>query len=423
LTESQARNFQGDTTSSPPSTSDVFLPTKSNYFWPKLKLTPERPDFLQQYPVPEGGTYNVNSFLGINETYKGKFFVPREQYGRFIEEYYAAFKAGYRMFLTENYHNQPFRYFLELDFDWELDPDFVMEATLRIIDITLAAVQAVHELPDPPRYLVTIRTPHKVHLNFPDVITTEPLALQCREAIVRECRAVLGEAKQDWEKVIDFPHGSFRMIGSRKTRNLDSDPPWVYDKAYYPVRLEEGVWKARGINIPLLKAASIFPSVRQLREFEQSPAFLKLAYADQSAYLKRLEERRQRRQELRRQRGLPDLPASPSPVPRAHNTAEPGGSPRGPPPKKGPVAVKLFVDPVDERVRVQMKLRKWALREMYASPASAPGGQESPSEAGKAQLAEDGERAQDVSGQQGAPAQVLDEPDQEQEQGQGKVQG
>ena len=37
-----------------------------------------------------------------------------------FQEYYEAFEAGYQLFLTENYHVQPFRLFMELDFDWEI---------------------------------------------------------------------------------------------------------------------------------------------------------------------------------------------------------------------------------------------------------------------------------------------------------------
>jgi len=39
---------------------------------------------------------------------------------RIPQEYHDAFYSGHSLFLTENYHAQPFRYFLELDFDWEL---------------------------------------------------------------------------------------------------------------------------------------------------------------------------------------------------------------------------------------------------------------------------------------------------------------
>ena len=31
---------------------------------------------------------------------------------------------GYQLFLTENYHVQPFRLFMELDFDWEAPGEF-----------------------------------------------------------------------------------------------------------------------------------------------------------------------------------------------------------------------------------------------------------------------------------------------------------
>jgi len=36
------------------------------------------------------------------------------------QEYYQAFNDGYMLFLTENYHSQTFRLFMEFDFDWEV---------------------------------------------------------------------------------------------------------------------------------------------------------------------------------------------------------------------------------------------------------------------------------------------------------------
>lgn len=44
--------------------------------------------------------------------------------------------------------------------------------------------------------------------------------------VVRSCRTELpskvpGAETLDWERIVDFPHGSFRMLGSRKTKKLD----------------------------------------------------------------------------------------------------------------------------------------------------------------------------------------------------------
>lgn len=34
----------------------------------------------------------------------------------------------------------------------------------------------------------------------------------------------------EWERVVDFPHGSLRLLGSRKANHMDFDPAWVGDK-------------------------------------------------------------------------------------------------------------------------------------------------------------------------------------------------
>jgi hypothetical protein len=87
------------------------------------------------------------------------------------------------------------------------------------------------------------------------------------EAVVS---AVSGTASEvclfDWERVIDFPHGSIRLLGSRKTKHLDSDPEWVRDKAYYPVvwDLEGQRWRPTGMYHSLLCEMSIFPDPRQV---------------------------------------------------------------------------------------------------------------------------------------------------------------
>lgn len=72
------------------------------------------------------------------------------------------------------------------------------------------------------------------------MITTEPLSHICRDQVVSRCRDELSSDVPStsglaWERVVDFPHGSFRMLGSRKSKHLDTDPEWVQDKAYYPV--------------------------------------------------------------------------------------------------------------------------------------------------------------------------------------------
>ena len=36
-------------------------------------------------------------------------------------------------------------------------------------------------------------------------------------------------ASLDWERIVDFPHGSLRLLASRKALHMDFDPPWVRD--------------------------------------------------------------------------------------------------------------------------------------------------------------------------------------------------
>lgn len=102
----------------------------------------QRPDFLYQYPLPNPDTrYNTNSFLGAGDPHDGKYYVPPSQYEEFLEQYHEAYSAGHLMFLTEAYHSQPFRFFLELDFDWDLPVDAVLEWTHLLLPIALASVR------------------------------------------------------------------------------------------------------------------------------------------------------------------------------------------------------------------------------------------------------------------------------------------
>eukprot|EP00955_Chlamydomonas_euryale_P091719 364641-Chlamydomonas_euryale.AAC.7 len=95
----------------------------------------------------------------------------------------------------------------------------------------MAAVRSFYRTGPPPRVLVSMRTPYRVHLNLPTVITTEPMAYLCRAEVIARCREELGEQPHlDWERVVDFPHGSLRMLGSLKAKHMDVDPPWVGDK-------------------------------------------------------------------------------------------------------------------------------------------------------------------------------------------------
>ncbi|KAF5834641.1 hypothetical protein DUNSADRAFT_8649 [Dunaliella salina] len=269
------------------------------YRWPRWRDIHDRPQFLERYPCRDGQMYNVNSFLGKLDPHGGKYYVPPRQYAKFLEEYHQALEDGYLLFLTENYHTQPFRFFMELDFDWEV-PDTVVEEVLpQIIDTIIKTAQEFYQVPMRPFHVISMRTIHKVHLNFPEIITTELLAHMCRDRVIAACREVIGNHHADWldwERVVDFSHGSFRLMGSHKPIHIQRDPPWVYDKAYYKVNFrpnEEGkpVWVPGKIWLQTLMWSSIFPTKSQIRQFEASPAFLDMIYQDLSADQARMEER------------------------------------------------------------------------------------------------------------------------------------
>lgn len=156
------------------------------YTWPWFRPVRERPDFLSEYP-PQDGTFNINSFLGKNDVHQGKFLVPPAKYNRFLKQYYQAYQDGYRLFCTEVYGTRPFRYFVELDFDWEL-PQYKVEAVFKkLYYIVRRAVQETYGLMSYPMVCVSMRTPYKVHLNCPRVLTTELRAMMCREKIISAC--------------------------------------------------------------------------------------------------------------------------------------------------------------------------------------------------------------------------------------------
>ncbi|KXZ48818.1 hypothetical protein GPECTOR_25g403 [Gonium pectorale] len=310
------------------------------YVWPSpIPNVRLRPPFLEAYPVPPGKTFNINSFLGRFETHGGKFLVPQASYGAFLESYVEALEAGYQMFLTENYHQQVYKYFVELDWEWDTDLGLVMEVTPQLIALIASVAGEFYTLPY-PNYITSIRTPFKVHLNFPQLLTTELLACVCRDRILEACRSKLSSYDVDWERLIDFPHGSLRLMGSRKGTHMDSDPAWVRDKAYHPAKLVDGKWRPGRMSPPLLSAASIFPAPYQVAAFERSPRYLDMVFSDMAAYKQKLEERRRRRAEAREAGGGPAAP------------------PRNLPPGSGrlPLIVTLDVRP-DDTVGVQIYIK------------------------------------------------------------------
>lgn len=80
------------------------------------------------------------------------------------------------------------RYFQELDFDWSLDVQQVLSVVPKVVQIIAEEVRHIFGLPELPHYVISMRTPYKVHLNFPDVLTTEGIAYKVRAATINRCR-------------------------------------------------------------------------------------------------------------------------------------------------------------------------------------------------------------------------------------------
>jgi hypothetical protein len=148
--------------------------------------------------------------------------------------------------------------------------------------------------PDPPQagpprtprqaphanFIASIRTPYKVHLNFPALLTTEVHASLCRDRILAACRERFPDEPLDWERLVDFPHGSLRILGSRKAPHVDTDPDWVAHKSYLPAKLLDGKWRPGRLTEGLLAVASIFPDPAAVAAFERSPLYLDMIYSD-----------------------------------------------------------------------------------------------------------------------------------------------
>lgn len=275
--------------------------------WTRVKLPAKvpdallyRPHFLWKYPAGDR-QFNLNSFLGQNDPWQGKYYVSRQNYDTFLREYYQAItKYGLCLYLTESYQKHPYRYFQELDFDWTLPRESIDGWVRSSMSVVQECVREEFRLPADRPCIVSMRTPYKVHLNFPSLITTEQQACRCRERIIQQCRTTHPEVPDlDWEKVIDVPHGSLRLLGSLKPDRLDKDPEWVATKAYGVVELRSGVWKQQPLSLQLIQMCSIQPTEQQLSEFEASPDFLELVFQEHQANVDKRQARIKERQEKR----------------------------------------------------------------------------------------------------------------------------
>jgi hypothetical protein len=82
----------------------------------------------------------------------------------------------------------------------------------------------------------------------------------------------------DWESIIDFPHGSLRLLGSCKAPWMDKDPAWVTEKSYSEVQYVDGVWMRQPLSYAAVQQCSILLDAMELRVFEQSHDFLEAVY-------------------------------------------------------------------------------------------------------------------------------------------------
>jgi len=82
----------------------------------------------------------------------------------------------------------------------------------------------------------------------------------------------------DWQAIIDFPHGSLRLLGSCKAPWMDSDPVWVTEKAYSRVECVGGVWMRQPLTFADVQQCSIHLEDGELRVFEHSEEFMEVTY-------------------------------------------------------------------------------------------------------------------------------------------------
>jgi hypothetical protein len=72
--------------------------------------------------------------------------------------------------------------FQELDFPWPTSRKWLLHQLYDIIALVKAEVYSFYEQYN-SECIVSLRTTHKVHINFPDIITTEKLTLRCRDKV------------------------------------------------------------------------------------------------------------------------------------------------------------------------------------------------------------------------------------------------
>ncbi|GBF92023.1 hypothetical protein Rsub_04747 [Raphidocelis subcapitata] len=165
--------------------------SRPRYDGPRLRGYRWAP-FLRGYPVPPGYAFNYNSFMGSMDPLGGKYHVPRPQLRGFLREVWAAGRRrDVRLCLAENYHRGSYRHFQELDFDWSTPVELVLRLVPLIARIVAEEAAAAHGLEEAPEPFVSMRTPYKVHLNFPGIVTSEGRARRARKSAINRCRREL----------------------------------------------------------------------------------------------------------------------------------------------------------------------------------------------------------------------------------------
>jgi hypothetical protein len=86
------------------------------------------------------------------------------------------------------------RYFQELDFPWELDISLVLDLIPKVVQIVAdeaCTFYGFDKSQPQPQPLLSMRTPYKVHVNFPAIFTVEASAREVRKRIINRCRCEL----------------------------------------------------------------------------------------------------------------------------------------------------------------------------------------------------------------------------------------
>lgn len=106
----------------------------------------------------------------------------------------------------------------------------------------------------------------------------EPLQQEAQEPQFQQLSLQEQQQQLDWESIVDFPHGSLRLLGSCKSPWMDGDPEWVTEKAYSPVQCVDGMWMRQPLTLAAVMECSIQLQEGELRVFEQAGEFLEVVF-------------------------------------------------------------------------------------------------------------------------------------------------